>query len=148
MKGIIGIDPGATGAIALLGDDVRVWDMPSNPRDLYEILRELTFATAMVEQAQSMPGQGVSSMFKYGVGYGQILGVLAGLAIPYMTVTPAVWKRKMSVTKDKEATRALARQLWPTAELSRKKDHGRAEALLIAEYARRHANIVEIGAAR
>ena len=139
MSAIMGIDPGLTGAIGILHVDgsVAVEDMPRNPRDLYELLREWR-CRAFVEQAQAMPKQGVSSTFKTGYGYGLIIGVLAGLGIPYQTVTPAVWKRAMGLWgKDKEASRALARSLWPEAPLGRKMDHGRAEALLLAEYGRR-----------
>lgn len=79
--------------------------------------------------------QGVSSTFQTGYGYGVIIGVLASLAIPYHEVSPGVWKRAMGlVGTDKAAARALARSWWPTAALSRVKDHGRAEALLIARY--------------
>ena len=141
---IMGIDPGVTGAVALLRDDrQKVEDMPSNPRDLWELLTELRGGpylevSAIVEQAQAMPKQGVSSTFKTGYGYGVIIGVLASLGIPYETVTPSVWKRAMGLQgKDKDASRSLARCYWPDAPLGRVKDHGRAEALLIAEYGRR-----------
>ena len=141
---IIGIDPGVTGAIGCLSPDAPtplVWDMPPNPRDLYERLvsfHPMVSVSAIVEQAQAMPKQGVSSTFKTGYGYGVIIGVLASLGIPYETVTPSVWKRAMGLQgKDKDASRSLARCYWPDAPLSRVKDHGRAEALLIAEYGRR-----------
>ena len=136
---IIGIDPGVTGAVAFLGFDTVVHDMPPNPRDLAELLFPFDRRDrAIVEQAQAMPKQGVSSTFKTGYGYGVIIGVLASLGIPYETVTPSVWKRAMGLQgKDKDASRSLARCYWPDAPLSRVKDHGRAEALLIAEYGRR-----------
>ena len=141
---ILGIDPGVTGAIGCLSTSASaplVWDMPSNPRDLYEGLvgfHPASTLCAFVEQAQAMPKQGVSSTFKTGYGYGVIIGVLASLGIPYETVIPSVWKRAMGLQgKDKDASRALARCYWPEAPLSRVKDHGRAEALLIAEYGRR-----------
>ena len=139
---ILGIDPGVTGAIAVLRPEWEyshvVEDMPSNPRDLWEMLKPWTMCHAIVEQAQAMPKQGVSSTFKTGYGYGVIIGVLASLGIPYETVTPSVWKRAMGLQgKDKDASRSLARCYWPDAPLGRVKDHGRAEALLIAEYGRR-----------
>jgi hypothetical protein len=40
--------------------------------------------------------------------------------------------------KDKEAAGLRAQQLFPMANLRRNQDHGRAEALLLAEYSRRH----------
>ena len=144
MTTIIGIDPGATGAIAAihlgLFAEPDVFDMPATAADMVGVLYRWHGQDVHVflEQAQSMPGQGVASTFKYGVGFGQILGVLAALGIPHRQVSPAVWKRQMGVTKDKDKARALAQQLFPTAPLSRVKDHGRAEALLIAEWGRRH----------
>jgi hypothetical protein len=50
-------------------------------------------------------------------------------------VEPSVWKRRHKLRgKDKEGARQLAAQLFPSAHhlLARKKDHGRAEAALIA----------------
>ena len=147
MTTILGIDPGVTGAIAALYDTGahNVWDMSANPHDLYGLLETVIneddgIGMAYLEKAQAMPKQGVVSMFNYGVGYGQILGILAACSVPYTLVTPPVWKRALGLTgKPKEASRAMARQLFPTAPLSRVKDHGRAEALLIAEWGRRRS---------
>jgi hypothetical protein len=47
----------------------------------------------VVERAQSFPGQGVASSFRYGRDYGRILGVLDVLGWPYETVPPGVWHR-------------------------------------------------------
>lgn len=145
MSTILGIDPGATGAIAAIyGTGAHnVWDIPTLPHDLADLLETVVgeddgIGMAFLEKAQAMPKQGVSSMFNYGVGYGTIIGILAALNIPYKTVTPAVWKRSMGLTgKAKDASRAMAQAHYPTAPLSRVKDHGRAEALLIAEWGRR-----------
>lgn len=142
MTAILGIDPGLTGAIAYLHDGqygYDVYDMPPNPADLAELIG--TFGDidmAYLEKAQAMPKQGVSSMFNYGVGYGTVIGILAARSIPYTLVTPAVWKRALGLTgKPKGASRALARAWFPHAPLGREKDHGRAEALLIAEWGKR-----------
>ena len=67
-------------------------------------------------------------------------GVLAGLGIPYELVTPQKWKRAMGVPSgDKSSSRPVALRLFPSlaAELRLKKDHGKADALLIAGYGRR-----------
>lgn len=143
---MIGIDPGVSGALAFLsGANAAVLDMPNADGQvladpLYGILADWHAETVYIEKAQSMPGQGVSSTFKYGVGYGVILGVCAARGIAVVEVSPAKWKKAMGLTgKDKEASRALACKLFPSvaSKMMRKKDHGRAEALLIAEYARR-----------
>ena len=138
---IIGIDPGATGAIAMIQPMVEVWDMPATPHDLATLMRTFDANTTRVyvEEVHSMPGQGVASTFKFGKGYGEIIGVLATLGLGYRAISPAVWKRAMGLQRAEKAdSRRKAQELYPTAPLSRVKDHGRAEALLIAEWGRRH----------
>jgi hypothetical protein len=76
-----------------------------------------------------------SSTFKYGVAYGALRTVVALCNIPYRLVTPGKWKNHFGLDSDKEKSRALALQFWPGCGFfSRKKDHGRAEAALIARY--------------
>jgi crossover junction endodeoxyribonuclease RuvC len=89
---------------------------------------------AVVEQVGAMPGQGVTSMFAFGQSFGMVLGVLAGLAIPTTTVSPATWKKALKLNAGKDGARAKAAQLWPShaSEFKRVKDDGRAEAALIA----------------
>jgi len=92
--------------------------------------------TAVVERVGSMPKQGVSSTFKFGVAVGIIHGVLLGRGIPMRLITPSEWKRGMGVGADKEGVRALAIRMYPMVEgLHLKKHHGRAEALLLGHYA-------------
>lgn len=144
---VIGIDPGNTGAIAVLENDrfVDVFDMPLmangkkqqvNAAALSKIFDDVpNHAVAVVERVSAMPGQGVSSMFNFGMGYGVIQGVLAAGGIPFTLVTPQVWKKRAGISgKDKGCARTLAQQLYPFAPLSRKKDIGRADAILIARY--------------
>jgi hypothetical protein len=77
----------------------------------------------------------VSSTFKYGVAYGALRTVVALCNIPYRLVTPGKWKNHFGLDSDKEKSRALAIQFWPgCGHFARKKDHGRAEAALIARY--------------
>jgi len=151
MSFIIGVDPGAAGAIAIIestGKLVHVFDMPSvevvvggkakrrvSPEMLAAELRLYADqgAVAYVEQVGAMPGQGVSSMFAFGQAFGIVLGVMAGLAIPCQTVTPAKWKKDMKLNTGKDAARAKAAQVWPAhaGEFKRVKDDGKAEAGLI-----------------
>src|SRR5207249_11958301 len=88
----------------------------------------------ILEEAQSMPGQGVRSMFTVGMGFGRWLGILAAVGLPYTRVRPQVWKRTLGLGKDKEQARLRAQQLYPGAGQRRKKDQGRADALLLAHY--------------
>jgi hypothetical protein len=71
-------------------------------------------------------------MFTCGLGMGVWLGVLATLALPPTRVQPQIWKRALGLGKDKEQARLRAMQLFPQADLRRKRDHGRAEAILLA----------------
>lgn len=149
MSVTIGIDPGLTGAIAVLSGDgfEAVHDLPVI-RDhslawidggamqslLLDALRGRT-ARAVVERVSAMPGQGVSSSFTFGVGFGSVLSVLQAMQISIQLVTPAVWKRALNLSKDKHASLHKARLLFPAADLRHAKHDGRAEALLLAHYA-------------
>lgn len=84
-----------------------------------------------------MPGQGVSSTFKFGRAVGAIDAIADMMFGFWHIVSPQRWKKAMGVNQDKLKSLTVARELWPNAPLSRMKDHGRAEALLIAEYLRR-----------
>ena len=90
-----------------------------------------------IENVHARPGQGVTGMFSLGVSLGSVLGVIAALRLPYTLINPGQWKRRAGLTgKPKDASRARALQLHPelAERLSRKKDHGRAEAVLIARF--------------
>jgi len=84
-----------------------------------------------------MPKQGASSGFKFGRATGALEGVLACCEIPLTVIEPTAWKKFHQLRGgDKESSRQRALQLFPSAHalLARKKDHGRAEAPLIALY--------------
>ncbi len=95
-----------------------------------------------LERVGAMPGQGVTSMFNFGENFGFIQGVLEANGIPYELVTPQKWKREFGVTGDKNSAVSVCQRLFPDVSLlkterSKKPDDGMAEALLMAEYARR-----------
>lgn len=143
----VGIDPGLSGAIAVMDADgvgAEVWDMPTlggevNPTQLGTLLRSVHAPYATIEDVHSMPKQGVKSSFGFGVSKGIALGVLGALGIPYVRVTSSAWKRDMRVTSDKATALRLANERWPSLaeDLRLKKHDGRAEALLIADWGRR-----------
>lgn len=150
---VIGIDPGITGAVVSISEhgSVCFFDTPTTPPgsgrreflpvEMADILYEFkNNSHVFIEKVHSMPGQGVASMFSFGMGYGIWIGIVAALKIPYSLVTPQSWKKDlMQGMKDKDASRLRAQQLlpWETERLKRKKDVGRADAFLIAEYGRR-----------
>lgn len=148
---VIGIDPGLSGAIAVLdtaGALLRVEDMPVVSKAgggkevaapvLASLLREYAGAEdvlAVLEQVASRPGQGVAGMFAFGDSFGVVRGVLGALGIAVTRITPTVWKRAAKLTgAPKDRARTLAIERWPArAEwFSRKKDVGRADAALLA----------------
>ncbi len=149
-----GIDPGLTGAIVTLLDGVAgpMIDLPTrrvdgwgeiDARALAIFIREQraahpgAFVSACVEKVGAMPGDGGTSAFRFGETSGGIRFTLDVLGVPYTRAIPAVWKRQFSlIGKEKDAARQLAIQRFPEAAhmLTRKKDNGRADALLIALY--------------
>jgi len=144
---IIGIDCGyRTGGVALVADDwAEVHDLPVFSEGGVNVVALMDIITSVekvdhiyIEKQQAMPKQGVSSTFKLGYAFGQIVTTCALSRSPYTLVTPNNWKRSLNLPKDKDAARRLASQWFPdlAPELKRKKDEHRAEALLIALFGR------------
>jgi len=147
---IVGIDPGQSGGVAYIDlEGCRSWaePMPTLGKDIdaYAVsdwLRDWQPDTVIVEKVHSMPKQGVVSMFRFGLGFGRILGVLEALAIPYRLVTPQEWKRVVlaGTAKDKDAAIAFARRAYPHIDLTpgrkRTPHDGIADAVCLADYGR------------
>lgn len=142
----IGIDPGKSGAMAFIGENGDVTVFPFDEAKYLGHLKALAHppcqAKAVVEHVGAMPGQGVTSMFNFGRGFGWLLGVLDACQIPYELVRPQKWKKEYSVTGDKNSSTAVCKRLFPDVSLlptprCKKDNDGMAEALLMAEYARR-----------
>ncbi|WP_292532290.1 hypothetical protein [Methylocystis sp.] len=142
---ILGVDPGLSGAVAFYFVDaphlVAAEDMPTvdgaiDVATLASRIRQMQPGLAVIERVAAMPKQGVASTFKFGAAYGALLGVVGALSIPSILVTPPKWKKHFALNSDKETSRALALRLWPARSdlFERKKDHGRAEAALLARY--------------
>jgi len=155
MRMVLGIDPGLSGAMALLtaGGDLDVWDMPTLQIDrngkqkreldlacLVTSIRDAGATECWFEKVGAMPGQGVSSMFAFGRAVGQVEAAIAACGIPISYVTPQAWKRQLSVPTGKDAARLRASQLMPAyaTEWRLVKHDGRAEAALIALYGLLH----------
>ena len=142
---ILGVDPGLSGAIAFYfpsePSTVSVFDMPvadgavSAP-EVARILEQFRPDCAIIEMVGARPGQGVSSMFKFGRAFGTVIGVVGALKVPTHYAASTKWKRYYSLTSDKEESRAKALHLWPkcSESFSKKKHDGRAEAALLARY--------------
>lgn len=158
-KVICGIDPGKTGALAILHPDgsaeffdvprimLKGKDMPAWSQWAREWCMALDLTVPdmvvieLVTGGQGGKKQGVQSMFNFGRTLGFVHGlVTATTSCPVHFVTPSVWKAKLGLLNSgKGASREKCRTLYPSAaaSLTRVKDDGRAEAALIAHYGRK-----------
>lgn len=146
---ILAIDPGLTGAIAfyfpMAPDRVSVFDMPTvghevETASLARRIEQMDPAMAVVELVGPMPRDGSVQAFRFGAAYSAAKTVVAMHGVPMHLVTPASWKRHFRLQggpEGKEQARALALRLFPASaeNFARKKDHGRAEAALLAKFA-------------
>ena len=151
---IIGIDPGLSGAIAVL-EDIKVlnlFEMPVmaegkknkrqlNSAQLVNIIKENTNGdeeiAVIVEQVNAMPGQGVTSMFNFGQTFGAIKGVCAALGLPIFFVRPSKWKKHFElINSSKDASRTKVIEMYPSfsKQLAKKKDVNKSDAILIARF--------------
>lgn len=144
----IGIDPGEKGTMAILeyiGDERENITIIPYDKDAYaKNLAELSRCSAIccLDRVSAMPKQGVVSMFNFGKNFGFIQGLLTAYSIPYEIITPQKWKKEFQITGDKNSSIAVCKRLFPDVDLRRterykKDDDGMAEAVLLAEYARR-----------
>lgn len=143
----IGVDPGRGGAVALLpqASSAKVVDYPGEARLASEVLQgwliDHDVQLVAIEAVASRPGQGVRSVFTFGRSFGEWLGILAALGIPHVLVPPQQWQRGLVRPSDgpdpKSRSLSVARRLFPDIDLSRKKDHHRSDALLLAYWAKR-----------
>ena len=133
---LIGIDPGKSGGIAIISnDECFAIPMPETERDIYDYLKDNSKdAFCIIEQVHAMPGQGVTSMFTFGMGYGGLRMALVAAAIPFETVTPQKWQKALQCqTKgDKNVSKRRAQELYPKLKIT----HAIADAILIAHYGR------------
>lgn len=166
---LIGIDNGLDGGIVaynpdggLLAKDImptiggedgsrRSYDVNAMREILY---RHTTYAEGIglkahvyLEHAQAFPGQGVTSMFSIGFGFGLWQGLLSALCIPYTLVRPQAWQKVMFEGLDRSDTKKcsalVASRLFPSVdwratERSRKPHDGLTDAACIASYGKRH----------
>ncbi len=153
MIKVLGIDVGASGAIAVLDAEtgylIEVHDMPAlrdgpkarpavNAPLLADLVHRAQAGHAFVELVNARPGEGVSGAFAFGRSRGAVEGVLGAAGVPITHIAPVTWKRAVGIPACKEgakdAARSQAVRRWPSKAglFARKKDDGRAEAALIA----------------
>lgn len=149
MSVFIGIDPGASGGLAVMWTEHEgAWQVEASPMlatetDIADWLRSWETGHALIEKVSAMPGQGVTSMFKFGQSYGTLRGILTALRIPWEEVRPQKWQAEFSlvfpksmgltVTEKKNRHKAKAQQLFPSVKVT----HAVADALLLASFCQR-----------
>ena len=151
---IIGIDPGLSGAIAILENNkvFNIFDIPvmsegkKNKRQLNSALLVSLLkdnivdneeVVVVVEQVNAMPGQGVTSMFNFGQTFGAIKGICAALNFPIFFVRPSKWKKHFElINSSKDSSRTKAIEMYPklSNHLAKKKDVNKSDAILIARF--------------
>ena len=151
---IIGIDPGLSGAIAVLENNkvLNMFDIPvmsegkKNKRQLNsallvnlikENIENGEEVAVVVEQVNAMPGQGVTSMFNFGQSFGVLKGIFSAMQIPMDFVSPVKWKKFFNlINTNKDASRTKAIEIYPyfSSKLSKKKDANKADAILISSF--------------
>ena len=147
---ILGVDPGLGGALALVDLDgprlVAALPMPVvrfgrhaivDAAAILDWLEPFRVSAIVIEDVHAMPGQGVASSFQFGRLAGGVESALTAVGCPIAHVTPATWKKRAGLGREKGRSLDLARlRFGPREEFRRAKDHGVAEAALIALYGR------------
>ena len=153
---IIGIDPGISGSICFLQNGIvkDVIEMPTmaegkknkkqvNSSQIFNEISERIKKIdkknikVVIEQVSAMPGQGVTSMFNFGQSFGVLKGICSAMSLPVYYVRPAKWKKYFNlINSEKDASRTRAIEIFPyfSAQLSRKKDSNKADAILISSF--------------
>jgi hypothetical protein len=158
---VLGVDPGLDGALVWLTYDgavpvVEAVPMPTlatgragrrtyDHRALIELLDEHGTEFAILEAQGARPGQGVTSTFAIGFGFGCLAQLLASARIPHEVVRPQLWQREFAIAgsaNTKQAALAVAQRLFPGVDLRatercRTPHQGVVDALLMAEFGRR-----------
>ena len=153
---IIAIDPGISGSLCFFEDGkiIDIVEMPNmaagkkNKRQVNgaQIYNEISLRIknfqkedikVVIEQVSAMPGQGVTSMFNFGQSFGVLKGVCSAMQLPMYFVRPAKWKKYFNlINSKKDASRTKAIEIFPyiSAQLSKKKDSNKADAILLASF--------------
>lgn len=151
-----GVDPGISGAIVVLadGEPVEFVDMPiydraggGNEVDPFALAAQLrgimqkhrgAFFSACLELIATRPTNARGLDQRAGEGYGIVKGVFGSLGIRWCEVRPQVWKKHYGlIGTEKDVARQYCVERFTSVSncLMRKKDNGRADALLIARWA-------------
>ena len=140
MSYVMGVDPGAAGAIAIVNlTAIRAyfWNLKEHTWDeVNSTLQEIKpyVIQATIEKVNAFPRDSRSGAFKFGENYGKLQMGLIAAKIPFDKTSPVNWKAAMKLPKgaSKRDSRELAKQFYPGIKIT----NDNAEAVLIAEYTR------------
>lgn len=150
MAVVMGVDPGVTGAVVVVGNAVvmahRLIPTRAGPggrkridaRALHDIVGELIaecgVTLIVIEEPSALPKQGVASSFGFGRSLGICEGVAVGMNVRLEMVAPSTWKRQLRVPADKKQARARAGDLLPAFRhlWAKASEDGIAEAAMLA----------------
>lgn len=135
---VIGIDPGLSGAMAVLPMSSRMQELQAVPMPVSgdkqkgktkrkllhgSILRRLNLwrdqydiRLVVIEDVHAFKGQGVVSSFTFGEVFGALQACVVATDLPYSLVTPQAWKAQIlaGTKKDKEAAIQHVVRLYPS----------------------------------
>ena len=157
-KYFIGIDPGKSGGISLISNDGElIYKAPFDqttkeydPNILFGIFTQINSIVgigpvmAVIEKVSAMPGQGVSSMFKFGTMYGFIRMAVVAMGWSYELIAPRTWTKELHKgvdqnTQPKERSIIISSRLFPEQDFRKSQRSstphtGMVDATLLAYY--------------
>jgi len=109
-------------------------------KTIMECIEPETQARIVIERVSAMPGQGVSSMFKFGKGTGFLEACCSWSLISWEEKTPRTWQKSFGMKKDKDEAsnkwkgrlKQRAEMIFPNTKITLEE----ADSYLIAEYCR------------
>jgi hypothetical protein len=134
----LGVDAGSSGAMAVIdpsGAVVSVQRLDATQHDVWAWFSSQRIRFAVIERVHAMPKQGVTSSFKFGTSFGFCQGMLVAAGIRFEFVLPEKWQKALECRSrgDKNVTKGRCQALFPGVKVI----HANADALLLAEFARR-----------
>lgn len=141
MTHYLGIDPGKSGGFGFVPKSTLhkafCFKMPETERDIADLIDKYKDMVlyAAIEKVHSMHGNGVKSMFTFGMNYGFLRGLLITYKLPFLNPLPNEWMSSLSCKTggDKNVTKSKAQELFPYLSIT----HATADAVLIAEWLRK-----------
>jgi crossover junction endodeoxyribonuclease RuvC len=149
----LGIDPGQSGALALLDSTegvLFVGDLPVHKialssgrlrseldtHTLATMLRDAPIGHVIIERVAAMPKQGVTGVFRFGYSAGIVEGVVVALGLPVTFVRPQEWQKFHGIRGVADEAWRRCLQLYPGIgpQLTRRRDEHRSDAILLASY--------------